>query len=145
MIVKISCACNASFEVRPGARHPKTINCPNCGRPLPENASSDLLSALEFFETFDTKNNVLRATDIIFENENNEKFEIMTPEGFNANENQEANMISRSQKNIDEKRSGINNEVFVNKKSAHSILDDSLKNGLDKQTTNKQKESISKT
>ena len=80
-----------------------------------------------------------------FENENNEKFEIMTPEGFNANENQEANMISRSQKNIDEKRSGINNEVFVNKKSAHSILDDSLKNGLDKQTTNKQKESISKT
>ena len=80
-----------------------------------------------------------------FVNENNEKFEIMTPEGFKANENQEGNMISHSQKNIDEKRRGINNEVFVNKKSAHSILDDSLKNVLDKQTTNKQKESISKT
>ena len=33
----------------------------------------------EFFETFDTKNNVLRATDIIFENENNEAKIFITP------------------------------------------------------------------
>lgn len=55
MIVKITCACNATFEIKDGSRHPKIITCPNCGRSLPDNASNDLLAALEAFSIFDAK------------------------------------------------------------------------------------------
>ena len=55
MIVKITCACRASFEIKDGSRHPQEILCPNCGRSLPSNASKDLLTALDALEVFETK------------------------------------------------------------------------------------------
>lgn len=56
MVVKITCACNATFEIRSsGSRHPKSIHCPNCGRELPDNSSADLFTALDSFEVFQSK------------------------------------------------------------------------------------------
>lgn len=56
MLVKITCACNATFEIRStGSRHPKTICCPNCGCELPDNSSTDLYTALKSFELFESK------------------------------------------------------------------------------------------
>lgn len=55
MIVKINCACNAAFEIKDGAKHPKIIICPNCGRSLPDNASQDLFTALDSFALFESK------------------------------------------------------------------------------------------
>lgn len=55
MVVKIVCACNASFEIKNGSRHPEVITCPNCGRPLPNDASKDLFHALESFSLFQSK------------------------------------------------------------------------------------------
>lgn len=55
MLIKINCACNATFEIKNGAKHPKEIICPNCGRPLPDGASQDLFTALDAFELFQAK------------------------------------------------------------------------------------------
>lgn len=56
MIVKITCACNATFEIKSsGSRHPKSVHCPNCGRELPDNSSDDLFKSLDSFETFKSK------------------------------------------------------------------------------------------
>lgn len=55
MVVKITCACNATFEIKDGVRHPATITCPNCGRPLPDNATNDLFTALNSFSLFEAK------------------------------------------------------------------------------------------
>lgn len=55
MLVKITCACSASFEIKDGSRHPKTIACPNCGRVLPNDASQNLYDALASFSLFEAK------------------------------------------------------------------------------------------
>lgn len=55
MIVKITCACNATFEIKNGSKHPNIVVCPNCGRSLPDNASQDLLNALDSFALFESK------------------------------------------------------------------------------------------
>lgn len=55
MIIKITCTCNATFEIKNGSMHPSEICCPNCGQALPSNASADLLKALDALETFDAK------------------------------------------------------------------------------------------
>lgn len=55
MKVKITCNCNASFEINGGGRHPKEIRCPNCGSTLPDNASQDLFSMLDSFLSLESK------------------------------------------------------------------------------------------
>ena len=55
MIVKITCSCNANFEIKHGSIHPKTIACPNCGTILPYGASEDLLTALDSLEQLESK------------------------------------------------------------------------------------------
>lgn len=57
MTVKINCKCNSTFEIKDGAKHPKVIVCPNCGRPLPDNATENLLAALDSFSVFKSKLN----------------------------------------------------------------------------------------
>jgi hypothetical protein len=55
MNVKIICSCRASFEIKDNVNHPKEISCPNCGQPLPDNASTDLLKMFEAFSTLQNK------------------------------------------------------------------------------------------
>lgn len=55
MKVKITCSCGAALEVKNGVQHPKEISCPNCGNPLPDNASSDLLKMFETFKSLNEK------------------------------------------------------------------------------------------
>ncbi len=55
MLVKITCTCKASFEIKAGSAHPSEICCPNCGQALPSNATRDLLSALSSLEIFESK------------------------------------------------------------------------------------------
>lgn len=55
MKVKITCPCSASFDIKSGVHHPTEITCPNCGKPLPENASSDLLKMFDAFKSLENK------------------------------------------------------------------------------------------
>ncbi|MCM1219401.1 MAG: hypothetical protein NC548_33395 [Lachnospiraceae bacterium] len=55
MKIKIKCPCHATFEIRTGIQHPDEITCPNCGKPLPDNASSDLLKMFESFQSLHDK------------------------------------------------------------------------------------------
>lgn len=55
MKVKLTCPCGASFEITDDHEHPKEISCPNCGLPLPDNASSDLLKMFEAFSSIKQK------------------------------------------------------------------------------------------
>lgn len=55
MKVKITCNCNASFEIKDGNKHPEEICCPNCGNILPDDASQDLLSMLNSFSLLKSK------------------------------------------------------------------------------------------
>lgn len=55
MIVKITCSCNASFEIKNSVRHPKEICCPNCGSILPHNASQDLFNMLDSLSLLESK------------------------------------------------------------------------------------------
>lgn len=55
MKVKITCTCTATFEIKDGSMHPEEISCPNCGKPLPNGAYTDLLSAMSSFDIFESK------------------------------------------------------------------------------------------
>lgn len=55
MKVKITCSCGAAFEIKTGTPHPKEILCSNCGKQLPDNASSDLLKMFEAFKALEDK------------------------------------------------------------------------------------------
>ena len=55
MKITITCTCAASFEIKNGSVHPKEICCPNCGQPLPANATNDLLISLQALEDFESK------------------------------------------------------------------------------------------
>ena len=55
MKVKITCSCGASFDIKDGIQHPKEICCPNCGKQLPDNASSDLLKMFDAFKSLQDK------------------------------------------------------------------------------------------
>ncbi len=66
MIVKITCACNATFEIKDGTKHPNIVICPNCGRSLPDNATNDLFTALNSFSLFEAKLNNIGLYEIEF-------------------------------------------------------------------------------
>ena len=55
MKITITCTCAASFEIKNGSIHPKEICCPNCGEPLPDNATEDILTALQSLDIFESK------------------------------------------------------------------------------------------
>lgn len=55
MKMRITCSCGASFEITNSPSHPQEISCPNCGKPLPDNASSDLLKVFEAFKSLEKK------------------------------------------------------------------------------------------
>lgn len=55
MNVKITCPCNASFEIKECSKCPPEISCPNCGQILPLNASLDLFKMFESFNLFKDK------------------------------------------------------------------------------------------
>lgn len=57
--VKITCICLATFEIRSSAIKDREIICPSCGKPLPDNASASLMSALKSLTDFEFSMNAL--------------------------------------------------------------------------------------
>lgn len=55
MKVKITCRCNASFELQSSGANKSDYICPSCGRTLPNDSSKTLHEMFAAYEMFEAK------------------------------------------------------------------------------------------
>ena len=55
MKIRITCRCNAEFDILFGNRNKNEIACPSCGHPLPNGASEDLRAMMKSFSLVESK------------------------------------------------------------------------------------------
>ena len=55
MIIKVTCSCNSTFELKKDITDPYEVTCPACGKILPASSARNILSAMSLLDAAESE------------------------------------------------------------------------------------------